>query len=110
MTILTISRQREHEHRDPGSTVSYTITVTNSGQAAYSGASFTDPLTGVLDDASYNGDATATAGSLLHQPGPDLDRQPGRRRGGDHHVSATVEQPRHRRQDPDQRHHLGRGG
>ena len=35
----------------PGSVVHYTITVTNSGQTPYTGASFTDPLAGVLDDA-----------------------------------------------------------
>jgi large repetitive protein len=48
----------------PGTVVHYTITATNTGQAAYTGARFTDPLTGVLDDAAYNGDATATAGSV----------------------------------------------
>ena len=37
--------------------------MTNSGQAAYTGAAFTDSLAGVLDDATYNSDATATAGS-----------------------------------------------
>src|ERR1700729_885646 len=47
----------------PGATVGYTITVTNSGTVAVSGAAFSDSLAGVLDDASYNGDATATAGS-----------------------------------------------
>ena len=40
----------------------YTITVTNSGQSAYTGAALTDSLSGVLDDASYNNDATVTAG------------------------------------------------
>ena len=38
----------------------YTVTVTNSGPAAYTGASFTDALGGLLDDATYNGDASAT--------------------------------------------------
>ena len=46
--------------------VGYTITVTNSGQVAYTGATFTDPLAGVLDDAAYNGDAAATAGSVSY--------------------------------------------
>ena len=56
---------REHrEHVTPGAAVSYTITVTNSGTVAYTGAALTDSLSGVLDDATYNGDATATAGSL----------------------------------------------
>ena len=38
--------------------------MTNSGQTPYTGAAFTDPLAGVLDDATYNGDAAATAGSV----------------------------------------------
>jgi hypothetical protein len=33
--------------------VTYTITVTNSGQTAYNGATFTDPLTSVLANAVY---------------------------------------------------------
>jgi large repetitive protein len=46
----------------PGAKVQYTVTVTNTGGTAYTGAAFTDPLGDVLDDASYNTDATATAG------------------------------------------------
>ena len=55
----------------PGSVVAYTITVTNSGQTPYTGAAFTDPLTGVLDDATYNNDVAATAGSASFAS-PDL--------------------------------------
>ena len=55
----------------PGSVVQFTVTVTNSGQTAYTGAAFTDPLSGVLDDASYDGDAAATAGSVSFSS-PDL--------------------------------------
>lgn len=47
-----------------GATVPYTITVTNTGKVDYTTArpaSFTDDLTNVLDDASYNGDATQGA-------------------------------------------------
>ena len=50
----------------PGGTVHYTVTVTNSGQTAYTGATFTDPLTGVLDDAAYNANAAATAGTVSY--------------------------------------------
>ena len=50
----------------PGATVSYTITVTNSGSVAYTGAALADSLTDVLDDAAYNHDATATAGSVSY--------------------------------------------
>ncbi len=56
----------------PGGVVSYTITVTNTGQTPYTGAAFTDPLAGVLDDAAYNGDAAATAGHGLATPAPNL--------------------------------------
>ena len=62
----------------PGSVVHYTVTVTNSGQTPYTGAGFTDPLAGVLDDAAYNNDATAavtagtgTAGTVSYAS-PDL--------------------------------------
>ena len=47
-----------------GSVVHYTVTASNSGQTPYTGVSFTDALAGVLDDASYDGDAVATAGSV----------------------------------------------
>ena len=50
----------------PGGTVSYTITVTNSGQTAYTGATFTDPLTAVLANAVYNANAAATAGTVSY--------------------------------------------
>nr|BFE51512.1 DUF11 domain-containing protein [Saccharothrix mutabilis subsp. capreolus] len=46
----------------PGDTVTYTVTVTNTGQAQVSGASITDDLSGVVDDATF-GTATATTGS-----------------------------------------------
>ncbi|MDP9074136.1 MAG: DUF11 domain-containing protein, partial [Actinomycetota bacterium] len=47
-----------------GGVVHYTVTLTNDGQTAYAPARFTDPLVGVLDDASYPGDAVASAGSV----------------------------------------------
>ncbi len=55
----------------PGGVVRYTVVVTNSGQTPYVGASLTDNLSGVLDDATYNADASATAGSLSYA-GPNL--------------------------------------
>ncbi|HEY2578581.1 MAG TPA: fibronectin type III domain-containing protein, partial [Streptosporangiaceae bacterium] len=63
---LTISSTASTATATPGATVSYTITVTNTGQASYTGASISDSLTGVLDDATYNGDGTASAGSLSY--------------------------------------------
>ena len=44
----------------------YTITITNTAASAYSGVTFTVPLAGVLDDATYNNDAAATAGTVSY--------------------------------------------
>ena len=63
VSILTIAMTASTASTTPGSVVGYTITVTNSGTVAYTAAALTDSLSGVLDDASYNSDATATAGS-----------------------------------------------
>jgi fimbrial isopeptide formation D2 family protein/uncharacterized repeat protein (TIGR01451 family) len=49
----------------PGDVVTYSVTATNTGDADFTEdnpAVVVDDLTGVLDDGSYNGDATATAG------------------------------------------------
>ena len=72
--LLTIVNTASGTTTTPGSTVDYTMTITNTGQTRYTGVTVTDDLTGVLDDATYNNDAAATAGSVeLDQPGPDLD-------------------------------------
>jgi uncharacterized repeat protein (TIGR01451 family) len=47
-----------------GGTLGYTLTATNTGQADYPTATLTDALAGVLDDATYNGDAAATSGTV----------------------------------------------
>ncbi|MBL7497382.1 DUF11 domain-containing protein [Frankia sp. CNm7] len=61
---LTIVKTADRTFTTPGGTVGYTITVTNTGQTPYTGAVVTDPFGGRLDDADYNGDAIATAGTL----------------------------------------------
>ncbi|WP_440070964.1 putative Ig domain-containing protein [Streptosporangium sp. OZ121] len=61
---LTIVKTADAVTTTPGGTVGYTITATNSGQTAYTGVTVTDPLAAVLDDAAYNGDASATAGTV----------------------------------------------
>ncbi|MFC4589263.1 fibronectin type III domain-containing protein [Sphaerisporangium corydalis] len=61
---LTITKLSDVLTTTPGTTVHYTITVTNTGQTAYAAANFSDPLAGVLDDATYNADASATSGTV----------------------------------------------
>jgi uncharacterized repeat protein (TIGR01451 family) len=46
--------------------VVHTVTVQNVGTAAYLGATLTDELSQVLDDAVYNGDAQATTGTVSY--------------------------------------------
>ena len=63
---LTITNVADTSATVQGGTVNYTVTVTNSGQTAYTGATLTDALAGLLDDAVYNADATATVGSVSY--------------------------------------------
>ena len=101
---LTIVKTASTSVAVPGTVVGYTITVTDTGQTSYTGAVVTDDLTGVLDDAAYNGDAAATAGSVSYAA-PHLtwtgNLAPGA--AGDHHLLGHRQQPRHRRQDAHQR-------
>ena len=48
----------------PGQAIGYTVTITNTGQTTYSGATVTDSFAEMVDDAIYNGNATTTSGSL----------------------------------------------
>ncbi|MFJ9690757.1 hypothetical protein [Kitasatospora sp. NPDC101183] len=50
----------------PGDTVTYRVDITNTGNAPITGLSVTDDLSAVLDDATYNGDATATSGTTSY--------------------------------------------
>ena len=68
---LTITKTATVATTSPGSSVGYTITVADTGQTSYSPATVTDSLSGVLGDATYNGDATATAGTVSYA-GPVL--------------------------------------
>ena len=66
---LRVAKTVDNRQVDPGATLTYTITVTNIGKVDYTGAnqaSFTDDLTQVLDDAAYNGDAVASAGTVTY--------------------------------------------
>ncbi|RLK54319.1 DUF7507 domain-containing protein [Actinokineospora cianjurensis] len=50
---------------EPGETVTYTVRVTNTGAVDLTGLSFADDLSGVVDDATYNG-ATASSGVVSY--------------------------------------------
>ncbi|MEI7057684.1 hypothetical protein WBG06_17805 [Nocardioides sp. CCNWLW239] len=66
---LEITKTVDAEDVVPGDTVTYTVTVENTGQAPYTDrdpANFTDDLTEVLDDSSYNDDATADIGEVSY--------------------------------------------
>ena len=65
---LSDRQDRRHDGTVPGGTVGYTITVTNTGQTAYAGATVTDSFARSADDAAYNDDATATAGVAVATP------------------------------------------
>ena len=111
VSALTIAMTANTSSTTPGSVVSYTITVTNSGTVAYTGATFTDALSGVLDDATYNSDATATAGSLTLSS-PNLTWTGNLAAGASATItfSVTVNSPDTGEQGPGRRDHLGHGG
>ena len=65
----TVQKTASTATTTPGSTVTYTVVVTNTGPVAFTAAkpaSFTDSLVGDLDDATYPGGATATAGTVSY--------------------------------------------
>ncbi|MGW6538004.1 DUF7927 domain-containing protein [Streptomyces sp. NPDC055011] len=61
---LEVTRTVEPRTVRPGGTLTYTITAKNVSGLDQPGASFTDDLTGVLDDASRAGDAKADLGEV----------------------------------------------
>ena len=71
MPLLTITVTSDVASVPDGGAVNYTVTVNNAAATPYTGAGFTDSLTDVLDDATYNGDASATVGSVAFSS-PDL--------------------------------------
>ena len=106
---LTITKTANTAAAVPGSTVGYTITVTDTGQTPYTAATATDDLSGVLGDAAYNHDAAASAGTVSYAS-PDLTwtGRPHPRRHRHHHLHRHREQPRHRPRNPVQHRDLGR--
>ena len=76
LQFYTVSKSSSATSVVPGDTITYTITVTNGSEVAYTAdapASFADDLSAVLDDAEYNDDATNGAtvtGNTLSWEGP----------------------------------------
>lgn len=62
-TVTKESDPRSGSSVAAGSVITYTLTVTQRGLAAVPGAVLEDDLAEVLDDAAYNGDASASAGA-----------------------------------------------
>ena len=61
---LTIVKSTGATNATLGSTVPYSIVVTNTGQTVYSAAAFTDDLSGLLDDATVGAPTLVGPGSV----------------------------------------------
>ncbi|MFE7414818.1 DUF7927 domain-containing protein, partial [Streptomyces laurentii] len=72
----SISKTASTQNASVGDTVKYTVTVRNTGDVPYPQMTLDDDLSEVLAHASYNGDATASSGTVsvnggtLHWAGP----------------------------------------
>ena len=64
MAVLAIVNSSNVSTTTPGGVVRFTATFTNAGQVAYTGITIASNITDVLDDATPNGDQTATSGTL----------------------------------------------
>jgi uncharacterized repeat protein (TIGR01451 family) len=64
---LNFTKTASKQTAAPGDTVTYTVSVSNTGTAGWTAsnpARFTDDLTNVLTDATYNNDASANTGTV----------------------------------------------
>ncbi|MFB8201178.1 DUF7927 domain-containing protein, partial [Kitasatospora purpeofusca] len=68
LATLAIAKTSVPAEARPGERITWTVTVTNTGRATYPGASFTDDLSGVLDDAVWDGAVTASTGTAAFDP------------------------------------------
>ena len=64
VAVLAITNTSSVSTTTPGGVVRFTATFTNTGQVAYTGITIASNITDVLDDATPNGDQTATSGTL----------------------------------------------
>ncbi|GAA1142878.1 hypothetical protein GCM10009664_09060 [Kitasatospora gansuensis] len=63
---LVVSKTADASSAEPGQRVTYTLKVTNPNGSTYPGATVTDDLTNVLDDATWGNDATTTSGTVTY--------------------------------------------
>ncbi|MFC9733822.1 hypothetical protein ACFWGM_20430 [Streptomyces roseolus] len=64
---LEVTRTASPRTVKPGDTLTYTVTAKNVSGLDRPAASFTDDLTGTLDDADYAGDAKADLGEVAYE-------------------------------------------
>ncbi|SEH69787.1 MULTISPECIES: DUF11 domain-containing protein [unclassified Leifsonia] len=67
--VVDFAKSASPPTASPGQTVTWTISVTNNGTVAFDAANpatFTDDLSNVLNNATYNDDATASAGTVSY--------------------------------------------
>ena len=69
---LTIHKSVSNAIAAPGSTLTYTLQLTNTGAVSYDAASISDDLSRVLDDATYNDDARSNSAPAPSFSNPTL--------------------------------------
>ncbi|MEU7524351.1 S8 family serine peptidase [Saccharothrix sp. NPDC042600] len=69
VTTLSIGKSVDRTVAAAGDTVTYTITVTNTSTTAITGATITDNLAGVLDDAAFGTSSASTGTTSVASPG-----------------------------------------
>ena len=94
---LSITQAANATAAVPGQVIGYTLTITNTGTAPYAGTAVTDSFAGVLDDAAYDGDASASSGTVAYaSPVLTWTRGPGPQRVGGRHLLRDGQQSRYR--------------
>ena len=64
--VMTITKTADLTNVVVGGTVHYSIVVTNDGEAPYTGVAVVDTLVDVLDAGAYEGNASATTGTVTY--------------------------------------------
>ena len=63
---LSITNTPSTSTPQPGTVIGYTLTITDTGQTPYTAISVAESFAQMADDASYDGNAVATAGTLSY--------------------------------------------